>query len=72
MDQIREFFYWTASVVLVLIGLLVVAIFALLAYLKRVADRSMQKLDYHVNNVSRTVRNYAFGRTIVRILRLFI
>jgi len=72
MDSIREFFYWTASIALILIGIFIIGLIALLAYIKRLADRSMRKLDEsleHVQSATRTWRNLAFTRVIIRALR---
>jgi hypothetical protein len=73
MDGIREFFYWAASISLILVGLFMIALIAFLMYLKKLADRGMQRLDAslaHVHNATRTWRNLALTRFLIRALRL--
>jgi Na+-transporting methylmalonyl-CoA/oxaloacetate decarboxylase gamma subunit len=79
MDQIREIFYWTATIVLMLLGLGLIGFLALLIYFKRLArrlaDRSMQELDRvseTVLHATRTWRNLALTRFIIRALKLLI
>ena len=73
MDAIREFFYWTASIAMILFGIFMISLIALLVYIKKLADLGMAKIDegvYHFQNATRTWRNLAFSRFIIRILRL--
>jgi hypothetical protein len=73
MDAIREFFYWTASIALILFGIFMIGLIVLLVYVKKLADRAMTKIDEgvsHVQNATRTWRNLAFSKFIVRALRL--
>ncbi|MBX4204666.1 MAG: hypothetical protein KW788_00580 [Candidatus Doudnabacteria bacterium] len=72
MDGIREFFYWTASIALILVSLFVLGLIVLLVYLKKLADRSVRKLDEsleHVHSATRAWRNLAFTRFVLRALR---
>lgn len=75
MDQIREFFYWTASIAFILISLFVLGLVALLVYVKRLADHGMRKLDAsltQVQDATRTWRNLGVARFIIRAIRLLI
>lgn len=75
MDQIREIFYWTATIALILFSIFVIALVVLLAYIKRLADHGMRKLDdglARVSGAARTWKNLAFTRIIIRALRILI
>jgi|GEM_PF-4827071 hypothetical protein len=75
--EIRDFFYWTASIVLILIGLFTIALFALLFYIKRLADRTAARILHRVDDLSDQVgrvgriwRNLTLTRFIVKALKL--
>lgn len=73
MDAIREFFYWTASIAMILASLLIIGLLLLLFYLKRMADEGMRKLELGLESVhtaARTWRNLAFTRFLVRLFRV--
>jgi hypothetical protein len=75
--EIREFFYWTASIALILIGLFTLSLFVALFYIKRLADRTSAKIlarvelmSDQVSGASRAWRNLTITRFIIRALRL--
>lgn len=74
--EVQELFYWVASIVLTLIGLLIVALFAVLFYIKRLADKTAQRVLWRVEEMSESVssaskawRNLTLTRFVLRALR---
>jgi hypothetical protein len=74
--EVQELFYWVASVVLTLIGLLVITAFAVLFYIKRLVDKTAQKVMWRMEEMSNTVstaskawRNLTLTRFVLRALR---
>jgi hypothetical protein len=77
MDHIREFFYWTASIALILLSLFLVGLIALLIYLRRLAktfaDRGLDRINQmseQFGNAAKTFRNIGLTRLFFRFFRL--
>ena len=75
--DIREFFYWTASIALILLGLFIIALFAFLIYLKRLSRSLVLKFESRMDEISnnfgsaaRAWKNLALTRFIIRALKL--
>lgn len=68
--DVRELFYWTASIVFILLGIVLIAVLALVVYIKRLASRTALKLDYHMHTAADTFRKYTWSRVILRALRM--
>jgi len=75
--DIREFFFWTASIFLILGGLFIIALSVMLITLKRTVDRIVYKLETRIDNISenfntaaRAWKNLTLTRFVIRILKL--
>jgi hypothetical protein len=75
--DIQEMFYWTASIALILLGLFIIALFALLFYIKRSVDKTatnildrMNSISDQVGSASRAWRNLTLTRFVLRALKL--
>jgi hypothetical protein len=72
MEGIQEFFYWTASIALIIISLFIIVLIGFVFYMRRLAGRGMQRLDEgmaHFQNAAHTWRNLTVTRFVIKTLR---
>ena len=77
--DIRETFYWVASIALLLLGLFLIAMFGFLFYLKRLAERTADRvltrfedMSDKVGRASSAWRSLTLTRFIIRVIRYLI